>query len=89
MEHNDLVKDIHKNVIDLVKQGAVHNELLREHERRSLALEKRQDVLVEKLDERLKPIENHVNWVNVVLKTLGVVLGGVAIKWLAAILHLV
>lgn len=33
------VKEIKTAVIDLVKQGAVHNELLKEHERRSLALE--------------------------------------------------
>lgn len=35
------VREVKADVKDLVKQGAIHNTLLREHERRSLALEAR------------------------------------------------
>lgn len=39
------VKDISVDIRDLVKQGAVHNEILKEHEKRSTQLERRVDPL--------------------------------------------
>ena len=76
MDNNDLIKDMSMDIKDLVKQGAVHNQLLLEHERRSLSLESRQEAFTEKL----RPIENHIHWVNIVLKSLGAILVAVAIK---------
>ncbi len=73
MEHiSQDVKEIKGLVIDLVKQGAVHNTLLQTHEARSLALQKSQ----EHLDLRLNPIESHVHLVNLVLKLVGAVTTG-------------
>lgn len=39
------VKDISVDIRDLVKQGAIHNEVLKEHEKRSTQLEHRVDPL--------------------------------------------
>lgn len=39
------VKEIKVEVLKLVTQGAVHNALLKEHERRSLALETKTELL--------------------------------------------
>lgn len=39
------VKDISVDIRDLVKQGAIHNEILKEHEKRSTQLEHRVDPL--------------------------------------------
>lgn len=66
------VKEIKEHVVELVKQGAVHNHLLKEHERRSLALE-----------ARLGPVEKHVDWVEKYLKFGGAVLIGVIVQYIA------
>lgn len=75
------IKEIKAHVIELVKQGAVHNTLLQEHERRSIALEKRQDVV----DTKLEPITDHVKMVSNSLKVLGglalLVIGQLLLKW--------
>ena len=63
------LKEIKVSVQDLVKLGAVHNEILRTHEARSLALQRDQDAL----GARLRPIEKHVSWVDVVFKIIGAV----------------
>lgn len=78
-DFKDDIREIKGHVLDLVKQGAVHNELLKEHERRSLALEDRQDAL----DKRVSPLERYVGWTNILLKALGAVLIGVIIKLLS------
>lgn len=83
MEKDDLVKDIHGHVIELVKQGAVHNELLRTHEARSLELQKRQESLDNKVENRLAPLEKHMSWILVVLSGLGTVLVGLILKALS------
>lgn len=60
---------IENGLVDLVKQGAVHNELLRTHESRSLALQARQDALFAELD----PVKKHVNFVDRLLKFTGAI----------------
>lgn len=45
------VKDIKAAVGELVKQGAIHNHILAEHEKRSTLLE-----------ERVKPLENDLQF---------------------------
>ena len=73
MEHiSQDVKEIKGLVIDLVKQGATHNELLRQHEARSLALQKGQELL----DVRFKPVETHIHGINIFLKLIGAVATG-------------
>jgi hypothetical protein len=78
-EIKDDIREIKGHVLDLVKQGAIHNELLKEHERRSLALEDRQDTL----DTRIMPLERYVGWTNIIIKSLGAILIGVIIKLLS------
>ncbi len=67
---NDDVKEIKVDVKELLKLSAVHNEILRTHDARSLALQAGQ----EKLDVRLRPIEEHVSLVSKLLKAAGAVL---------------
>jgi len=50
------LKEIKTDIKELVKQGAVHNELLKTHEARSLALQEEQKLQA----QRLVPIEKHV-----------------------------
>lgn len=66
MNQDDL-KEIKQDIKELVRQGAIHNTLLQEHERRSIALEKRQDAY----DISLQPIKAHVQFINMVLKSVG------------------
>lgn len=72
------VKDLENRVIDLIEHQAKHNEILRTHESRSLALQAGQ----EKMDERLKPIERHTHIVGLGLKASGMVAVGAAIQWI-------
>jgi hypothetical protein len=80
MDNNELIKDMSRDIKELVKQGAEHNVLLKTHEARSLELQSRQEILGAKVEERLKPLEVHIHWVNVVLKTAGAILVAVLIK---------
>lgn len=66
------LKEIKVTLVELVKEGAVHNHLLREHERRSLALE-----------AKISPIEKHVSWMETVLKFGGAVLIGIVVQYIA------
>ncbi len=54
------IKEIKAHVTELVKQGAIHNTILKEHERRSLMLE-----------ERFVPVERHVSLMDKVTKIIG------------------
>jgi hypothetical protein len=65
------VKEIKTQIVELVKQGAVHNHLLKEHERRSLALE-----------SQMKPVQRHVDWVEKVLKISGAVMLALIIQYI-------
>lgn len=61
--HED-VKEIKAHVIELVKQGAIHNQVLIEHERRSTNLE-----------TRIKPLESDYQFVAKACKAV-IILGG-------------
>lgn len=69
------IQDIKQDVKALLQQGAIHNELLRTHEARSLALQQEQ----KNQAVRLEPIQRHVDFVNSLGKTLLAVLTGVAV----------
>lgn len=70
------LKEIKADVKELLQRSAVHNELLRTHENRSLALQAGQ----EKLENRIKPIESHVDLISTLGKLSGLILVGVAIQ---------
>jgi hypothetical protein len=69
--HED-IKELKADVKMLVQQGAVHNELLRQHEARSLALQDEQKAV--RLE--LEPVKEHVALVGKILKVLGAVFVG-------------
>lgn len=68
--------EISQDVKELVKQGAIHNTLLQTHEARSLALQ----ASIEKVENRLSPVEQHVSLVSKMLKVLGAISVGAAIQ---------
>lgn len=57
------VKEMKRMLVELVKQGAIHNEVLTQHEKRSTQLE-----------ERFKPIEQ--SWVFISKMSAVVMTGG-------------
>lgn len=61
--HDD-VKEIKANVIELVKQGAVHNEILARHEQRSTQLE-----------ERFQPVEHIYIFAAKLAASIGILAG--------------
>lgn len=82
MQHEDYV-EMKADIKELVKQGAVHNELLRTHEARSLALQDSQ----KQLEHKMQPIENHVRLVEILFKGAGAILVGALIQ--AAVRYLI
>lgn len=68
----DDMQELKSDVKELLQRSAVHNELLRTHEARSLALQEGQ----KSLDVRIKPIETHVHFVNLFLKLFGTICTG-------------
>lgn len=76
---DEIVKEIRQDVKELLQRSAVHNELLREHERRSIALQSGLELQKTEVDARLKPIEIHVSNVENVVKGVLKVVGGAAI----------
>lgn len=76
------VKEIKQQVVELVKQGAVHNHLLKEHEARSIALQQSIEIQEKDFAARLRPVEKHVDFVNTVLKFSGAVLIGVLVQYI-------
>lgn len=70
------LKELKMDVKELLQRSAVHNELLRTHENRSLALQSSQ----EKLSDRMTPIEKHVSLINAVGKVVSVIFVGVLIQ---------
>lgn len=84
------IREIKETLVELVKQGAVHNHLLKEHERRSLALESLREKDKSELHARLHPVETHVQGMTKVLKTGGTiflgVLVGVASKYIISLI---
>jgi hypothetical protein len=75
------VKEVKTQQLDLIKQGAIHNELLRTHEARSLALQAE----VNEAKKELAPIKAHVKLVQGGLALGGAILTGVLIHWLTSI----
>lgn len=72
------MQEIKADIKELLQRSAVHNELLRTHESRSIALQTAQD----KLSDRIKPIEKHVDLVNVFGKVAGGILVAFAVQLL-------
>lgn len=70
------MQELKKDVKELLQRSAVHNELLRTHEARSIALQNSQD----RLSDRLAPIEKHVDLVNILGKVTGAVVVGFVIQ---------
>jgi hypothetical protein len=66
MDQEDM-KELKQDVKEILQRTAIHNQLLQEHERRSLALERRQD----SYQAQLEPVKKHVDFVNMVLKAFG------------------
>ena len=83
------LSEMKQDVKELIRQGAVHNELLRTHEARSLALQK----ALELQGQEMAPIKQHVNTVNTMGKAALAILTGTAIALLTklalAALHLI
>lgn len=80
---SDQIKEIHTDVKELVKQSVIHNEILRTHEARSIALQN----AIEKTETRLIPVEKHVYLVALIFKGLGAITVGAIIQWLVSLLH--
>ena len=58
------LKEVKADIKELIRQGAYHNELLRTHEARSLALQQ----MVEAQAKELEPVKKHVDIVNMLGK---------------------
>jgi len=73
--------EIKADVKELVKQGARHNELLRQHEARSLALQEEQKLQA----QRFVPLEKQYDIIHYVLTALGTgvlaLIGHLILKW--------
>lgn len=76
------VKEIKGMGVEVLKEQAVHNVLLKEHERRSLALEAQQAILKATTDERIKPLEKQSDWMNRIMQFFGAILIAVAVKYI-------
>lgn len=70
------LRELRQDVKELIKQGAVHNELLRTHEARSLALQE----MLKLQAQEIEPIKDHVKFVSSFLKWSG----GIAATAIAA-----
>lgn len=72
------VKVIQTDVKAILQLTAVHNELLRQHESRSLALQSAQ----EKQDVEISHIKKHTDFVGLALKSGGAILIGLIIQYI-------
>lgn len=81
-QFKDDMRELKADVKELIKQGAIHNELLRTHEARSLALQEEQKAQA----RRLAPVEKHVDLINAIGKVALTILTGAAVyglsRWL-------
>lgn len=68
----DAIQRLEDRVIEMISKQSEHNTILKTHEQRSLALQKSQDGL----DLRMKPVEEHVKFINWFLKLCGMILVG-------------
>lgn len=76
------IQEMRQDLKELIKQGVEHNVLLKQHEARSLALQKAQ----EHLDARILPVEDHVKFLNKLGKGVTAFLLTVVIGVLAKVL---
>lgn len=72
------LKEVKALVIELVKESSIHNEILRTHEARSLALQKEQSTI----KTELEPIKNHVHLVNKISKVFVAIAVGAFTQYL-------
>lgn len=78
------LKEMKADVKELVKQSAIHNELLKTHEARSLALQSEQKLQA----QRLAPLEQHKFVVSIIMSALGTLMLAVLGKLVLVALHL-
>lgn len=69
------IKELRKEQIELIKKAEVHNELLKTHEARSLALQEANSLLKQEFENRIKPIEDHVKFLNNSAKLASITFG--------------
>jgi hypothetical protein len=81
--HADL-KELKADVKELVKQGAIHNVLLKEHEARSLALQVEQKLQA----SRLSPLEKQYDLTRIIYGALGSLALAALAKLMLSALHL-
>lgn len=74
----DDLQEIKADIKQLLQQSAVHNQILSEHKAYSLALQREQAVL----GERIKPIERHVVIMGWMLKIPGAIFIGVSVQYI-------
>lgn len=70
------LQELKADIKVLIVQGAVHNELLKTHEARSLALQRAQEVQA----KAMEPVERHVAFVNGLGKAALAIIVGALIK---------
>jgi hypothetical protein len=73
------VRELRAEIFALAKRVEVNNEIIRTHEKRSLELTAEN----RRMRDDLVPVQEHVKFVSTALKTLGAVLVGVVIQWVA------
>lgn len=73
------VSEIREDQLELLKQSAVHNHILKEHESRSLALQEQIKLNKVELDARLAPIQKHVDFINSIGKLGSIIAASVGV----------
>lgn len=73
------MRELKQDVKELIRQSAVHNELLRTHEARSLALQEQVKLQAQKME----PIQKHVDVVNMLGKSALAIITGVLVYGLS------
>lgn len=77
-----LAKDVEKireDQVELIKQGAIHNELLKTHEARSLALQEDLKLTKKSFELEMQPIKSHVSFINNIAKIIAFIGGSVSV----------
>ena len=69
----DRLNSIDDRLNKIEETSARHDENLKEHMKRSDLLEKNLSLIESELDEQMKPIQTHINYVEGFFKLLGVI----------------
>jgi len=77
------IEKIRDEQLELIKNSAIHNHLLKEHEARSIALQEQVKLNQIEVNERLKPIESHVHTVGTIFKIIGVMGASISVIYYA------